>query len=198
MTKLSGQAYIDHWKTRIAKGPHEAGVEQNGDDTWNFIAPFLEGFQPRSILEFGCAWGRMLRRIHGHFPKARLFGVDLSPVALEGLKATWPDDRIPTLYNQNEPPIDIRVDMIFTCTVIQHITDLDILGKVFDGFRTILRPGGKLVMFENVNWGKGQGGKHMSELNAAEYMALWPELEWRDCGTFMHGVEAHELMIGSK
>lgn len=197
-TKLTGQAYIDHWVNRIAKGPQEAGLEKNGDDTWNFIKGFLSDFQPRTILEFGCSWGRMLRRIHAYFPKAKLYGVDLSPVALEGLKSSWPDTSLPTLFNQSEPPRHIRVDMIFTCTVIQHITDPDVLARVFDGFRAILRPGGKIVMFENVNWGKGKGGIHMSELSASEYMGLWPELYWEDCGSFMHGIEKHELMIGTR
>jgi SAM-dependent methyltransferase len=196
--KLKGQAYIKHWEDRIARGPHEAGTEENADFTWSFIQGHLADCDPGSVLEYGCAYGRMLRRIRARWPKARLFGVDLSQVALDGLKATWPDKPIPVLFNRNTPPPNVRVDMIFTCTVIQHITDPDILRKVFAGFRRILNPGGKLVMYENVTWGKGQGGAHMSELSAQEYMDLWPELDWRDCGTLTHGLERHELLIGRK
>ena len=197
MNKLSGQAYLDHWKTRMAKGPLEAGTEKNADDTWNFVSGFLPEDEPRSILEFGCGYGRMLRRLRDRWPKARLYGVDLSAEALDHLKANW-ERRPPILFNQDSPPTHIRVDMIFTCTVLQHVTDDAVLGRIGEGFRAILRPGGLMVLFENVSHGPGQGGAHMREFAAADYMALCPELKWRECGIFVHRLEAHSLMVGRK
>jgi SAM-dependent methyltransferase len=197
MKKLTGQDYIDHWKTRMAKGPLEAGTEKNADDTWRFIAGFVERDEPKSILEFGCGYGRMLRRLRNRWPKARLYGVDLSAEALEHMKANW-QGRPPMLFNQDSPPMHIRVDLIFTCTVLQHVTDDGTLGRIAEGFRAILRPGGSMVLFENVSHRTGEGGAHMREFAAADYMALWPELKWRECGILVHRLEAHSLMIGRK
>ena len=192
-----GTEYLDHWRKRMARGPLEAGTVQNGNDTWEFIEPLLpEGFEPKTILEYGCAYGRMMRHLHMRWPDARLYGVDLSGEALDHLIKHWPDSPPPNLFNQNVPPADIRVDLIFTCTVLQHITDDNVLKAVALGFRKILNPGGYLILFENINWGPGQGGAHMREFAASDYMGLWPEMRWNDCGKFMHVLEAHELMIG--
>ena len=196
--KLTGEAYIEHWVRRISQGPEEAGTERNGDDTWSHVRDFILPFEPGSILEFGCSWGRMLRRIHSEWPKARLYGVDLCQTALEGLKKSWPDDLPPKLYHRSTPPTDIRVDMIFTCTVIQHITDPDVLAKVFEGFKKILKPGGKLVMFENITFERGGGGAHMIHFGENDYTALWPELRWKLCPRFIHRYDLHGLMIGMR
>jgi SAM-dependent methyltransferase len=199
MKKLTGIEYIEHWRQRMARGPLEAGTVENGNDTWAFIEPLLpEGFAPKAILEYGCAYGRMMRHLHVCYPEAQLYGVDLSGEALDHLVAHWPDSPAPNVFNQNVPPTDIRVDMIFTCTVLQHVTDDSVLRTIAAGFRKILNPGGYLVFFENVNWGPGQGGAHMREFAAADYMHLFPEMAWNDCGKFMHVTEAHELMIGQK
>jgi SAM-dependent methyltransferase len=196
MDKLKGQAYLEHWEKRMARGPHEAGTEENADAVWAFVKPHLADFTPRSVLEQGCAYGRMLRRIRNQWPKAKLYGVDISKDALTHLEANWVS-RPPTLFNQSAPPLDIKVDMIWTCTVLQHVTDDQVLGEIVEGFRAILNPKGKLVLFENVTWAHGGGGAHMRHFGAADYMGLWPELRWQDCGTFMHGAESHELMIGT-
>lgn len=197
MDKLTGQEYIDHWNKRISKGPHEAGLEKNGDDTWAFVMKHFS-FNPRSVLEYGCSWGRMLRRIHAQWPKAKIYGVDLCETAIEGLKASWPDKNLPTLWVRNTPPDGIKTDMIFTCTVIQHITDLAILKQVFDGFKKILKPGGKLVMFENITFEKGGGGAHMLHFGIKDYTDLWTDLVWQTGPTFLHGTNLHALLIGTR
>jgi SAM-dependent methyltransferase len=196
--KLTGQAYIDHWKNRIKKSPLEAGTPENAVDTWSFIKPNVQ-FKEKigAVLEYGCAYGRMLRHLQAEWPKAQLFGVDLCKEALDHLAANWNGTK-PTLFNQGFPPIHVRADLIFTCTVIQHITDDDILHQVAAGFDVILNPGGRLVLFENVTYADGGGGAHMREYSAENYMSLWPSLQWKNCGVYMHGKEAHALMIGRK
>jgi len=202
LDKLTGEAYIGHWTARMAKGAIEAGTEENAADLWKFIAPHVANLNPASILEQGCAYGRMMRHLRAQWPKAKLYGVDLSQAALDGLKADW-KGRPPTLYCQGEPPRDIRVDMIFTCTVLQHVTDDAVLARIIEGFEEILNPGGSLVLFENVSYAEGGGGAHMRHSGPADYMDLWPRLKWEDCGSFvhqnpLHGSQVHQLMIGSK
>jgi len=197
MDKLTGEDYLNHWRARMAKGPQEAGTEQNGDDLWNFMSPSLEDKNPRSILEFGCAYGRMLRRIRARWPEAKLYGVDICKEALEHLRANW-EGKVPVLFNQSVPPAHLRVDMIFTCTVLQHVTDDDVLRQIAESFRAILKPAGNLVLYENIAHRPGKGGAHMREFAAQDYMDLWPELQWQECGIFVHNGEEHDLMIGQK
>lgn len=198
MDKLTGEQYINHWTKRMAKGPLEAGTESNAEEIWNFIRPHLVGFTPQSVLEQGCAYGRMLRRIQREWPKATLYGADVCREALEHLRQNWLGD-MPIVYNQSTPP-RLKVDMIFTCTVLQHITDDDVLQKVADGFREALNPGGRLVLYENIQWAHGGGGAHMRHFGPQDYMNFWPELVWKDCGTLAHAHDGqrHELMIGTK
>lgn len=196
MNKLIGTAYIEHWNKRISKGPIEAGTIENGNDTWEFIRPHVCELTPASILEYGCAYGRMLRHVQDQWPQARLYGVDLCKAALDHLAANW-EGKPPVLFHRATPPPRLKVDLIYTNTVLQHVTDPDILQKIVDGFRAMLNPDGHLVLFENVTYANGGGGAHMVHLGPDGYTGLWPEFDWKDCGRFMHGAEVHELMIGS-
>ncbi len=198
MDKLTGPDYINHWRNRMKRSPLEAGTEQNADEVWAFIHPFVKDLKPETILEYGCAYGRMLRRLHREWPGARLLGVDLSKEALDYQRTHWEFGEPPTTFNQSTPPLNVRVDLVFTCTVLQHITDDAVLRKVAEGLEAIINPGGHLILFENITYAKGGGGRHMRHFGPWDYMDLWPELEWKDCGTFMHGKEAHEVMIGEK
>jgi SAM-dependent methyltransferase len=199
MKKLTGIEYVDHWRKRMSRGPLEAGTVENGNDTWAFIEPFLpEYFEPKTILEYGCAYGRMMRHLNMCWPDAQLYGVDLSREALDHLIQHWPYLPPPNLFNQNIPPTDIKVDLIFTCTVLQHVTDDAVLKAIVKGFRKILNPGGLMILFENINWVPGQAGAHMREFSASDYMALWPELAWTLSGEFVHQNERHALLIGKK
>lgn len=86
-------SYYRYWKSRV----DEAGIGSSkvvegdanteGDDVYRYIfAKF--GFNPGSVLEVGCAWGRMfpLYLEHG----LMLSAVDISAAMVEAARAAWP------------------------------------------------------------------------------------------------------------
>lgn len=192
--KLAGAAYVDYWQTRIAKGSDQVsfngvGADKQGDEIWEFIQSHIADLRPRSILDFGCGYGRMMRRMHALWPNAKLHGVDLCREALDSVT----DCGKPKLYTRI--PKGLRVDLVFDCLALQHITDDTVFIEVVESFRALLTNSGRLVLFDNVSQ---PGASHVRDMSAKDYMDLWPELQWQDCGVLTLGLQAHALMIGAK
>ncbi len=200
MTKLTGKNYLNYWRTRMAKGPDQAGfdgrnADHQGDVIWKFIKPWISDLSPRSVLDFGCGYGRFLRRMCALWPSAQFHGVDLSTEAIEYI------ERDCNGFDCGKPklstfvPASIKVDLIFDCLCLQHITDEDILRKTVSDLAKVLKPGGHLVLFENIAC---PGADHVRDMIAADYMNLWPELHWSDCGVLFLGFQGHALLVGQK
>jgi trans-aconitate methyltransferase len=199
MPKLAGQAYLDCWRTRMAQGADQAGfngqdADRQGNEIWKFIEPWISGMKPRTVVDFGCGYGRMLRKMRILWPKSNLYGIDVCKEAIASINENWREPGYPKVFVQSQIPQNIRADLIFDCMVMQHITDDGILGDVVESFKTALRPGGSIVLFENI---AETGAKHMRDMPAENYMALFPELKWIEYSILMLGFQAHALMIGT-
>lgn len=201
MGKLRGKAYTEYWRTRMALGPEEAslngrGADRQGEDIWRMLSPALEGLHPRSVLDFGCGWGRMLRKLHRLWPGVSMYGVDLCQEALDNMAQDrhWFDCGKPAL-SQAIPDDQEPVDLIFCCMVIQHITDNEILQQAADQIYQALRRNGHLVLFENV---ASPQTEHVRDMAAEDYMQLWPRLVWQEAGRMVLGVQEHALLIGRR
>lgn len=198
MAKLTGTAYLDYWRTRMAKGADQASfngrdADLQGEQIWAFIGPKLSELKPRSVLDFGCGYGRMLKRIAGIWPEANLHGVDLCSEALESLSRDWPAAKPPKL--STSIPARLRVDLIFSCLALQHVTDDALLADIVNRFWAALNPSGVLVLFENVSC---PGADHVRDSSAQDYELLWPDLKWTQMGTLVLGFQGHALMAGRK
>lgn len=199
MPKLAGKQYIDYWRTRIARGPDQVSfngqhADRQGQDIWQFVSGRLEGLRPGSVLEFGCGYGRMLRRLHALWPAATLYGVDICPAALDSIAQdkNWRECGKPKLSDSIP---ETRFDLIFDCLALQHVTDDSVFHNLTSKFYTRLNHGGHLVLFENIAF---PCAKHVRDMGAPDYMRIWPDLEWTDCGVLMLGFQNHALMIGAK
>lgn len=204
--KLEGEAYLNYWKERIARGPEQVGfggstldeVEAQGDLYWSMIRRALSGVKGTSdwkhILEFGSGWGRMLKRARKVWPEANLYGVDLCPTAV---KESWVDSKT-TLHVGTELPAPLfdKMDLAFTCTVLQHVTDP---GKMIEACVSLyqsLRQGGTLVLFENVEPVKAE---HVLGVPAQVYMDQFPSIEWQEEFPIVkYKDERHAVMVGRK
>ncbi len=195
MGKLAGQAYIDYWRTRMARGPEEASfdgrdADRQGEAIWEFIEPCIKRLRPDTILDFGCGYGRMMRRLRALWPAAELHGVDLCQEALSSIQQDWRDSEQPKL--STSIPDRLSVDLIFDCMALQHITDeITFENAVMDFHR--LNLGGVLVLFENISQPRAE---HVRDMNAGSYMDLWPGLTWTNTGILRLKGQAHALMIG--
>jgi SAM-dependent methyltransferase len=105
----------------------------------------LAGRQPRSILDFGCGYGRTLRIMQLAFPDAALMGADITPDAV-----TFCQDElgVPTFQSAADPR-EIAIpqetfDLIWVGSVVTHV-DAHHWPHFFKYFDAVMRPGGVLV-----------------------------------------------------
>ena len=195
MDKLTGTEYYEFWARRMARGPMEAGTEEAAEATWEFAYPYLSKLRPASIIEFGCGYGRMLRRLVGTWPKAKVLGIELCQAAADATRTRFEHNRRVRIMNATGVPAGCQAQLIMTCTVLQHVTDDDALGGIVAQIDAALQPGGTLVLFENIH---GTGARHMRDEGSEAYMARWPRLKWQVPRWLeLHG-QLHSLMIGEK
>jgi SAM-dependent methyltransferase len=106
---------------------------------------------PRArILDFGCGVGQSTRFFSEMFPRALLFGADVSCNSVEIARKTHGTLANYTCFRSGEPlPYDDNsIDLAFTSCVLHHIPDADHERVLFD-IRRILKPGGFLFVFEH-------------------------------------------------
>jgi SAM-dependent methyltransferase len=98
----------------------------------------------RSVLEFGCGTGRVLRHFR-NISGLRLAGTDANPKPIE-----WDRKNLPNIefyHNELTPPLAFRddsFDLIYALSVFTHIP-LELQRSWLDELRRILVPGGYLL-----------------------------------------------------
>lgn len=114
----------DYWTLR---GGQEYFAEQEGQPARSARARWLAGriarYQPLSILEIGCGYGKQLRQLRAQLPDARLVGVDFSPTQLEQGRrylSDHPSIAILQADGQSLPFPDKSFDLVLTSAVILH------------------------------------------------------------------------------
>lgn len=101
------------------------------------------------ILDLGCGYGRLSKKILDDFPKARTVGIDVSQTYVD-------------LYNQDLAPRgkavkgDIRklsfedssFNVVIMVTTLMYLTDKKDQQKAMKGMFRVLKPGGSFVVIE--------------------------------------------------
>ncbi|MFA5387964.1 MAG: class I SAM-dependent methyltransferase [Candidatus Paceibacterota bacterium] len=194
--KLQKKAYIDYWRQRMAKGPLQAGTEEQAEEIWKKIKGQFEGIDPHAILEFGCGYGRMTKRLRRVFPDAHITCQDLSQDAVDAVDALGLDN-VKTICGHKMLVPVTPVDLIFTCQVLQHVTDDDIFNKIMKGFEKALAAGGTILLFENCHETEAD---HMSDRPAESYVAALQAagLEAATIGDMVLNGQTHCFIIGRK
>jgi len=102
---------------------------------------------PAEILDIGCGNGHTLEYFHEKYPDAKLYGLDLSPKAIEIAKEKLPDDA--TFYTEFLTDLSARkkFDLILCLGTAEHFEDLsENLAKV----KSLLKKDG-IAYFEMPN-----------------------------------------------
>ena len=124
------------WKRRwLYADPRHYWTLRGGDDYFReqegqrarsqrieWMADRLASYGPRSILEVGCGYGKLLRELRRRLD-VPIVGVDFSPTQLEQARRyLGPDDGIELLLGRGEhlPFPDGAFDMVVTSAVILH------------------------------------------------------------------------------
>ena len=113
-----------YWTLR---GGDEYFAEQEGQPARSARARWLAGriarYQPQSILEIGCGYGKQLRQLRAQLPHARLVGLDFSPTQLQQGRrylSDHPSISILQADGQSLPFPDDSFDLVLTSAVILH------------------------------------------------------------------------------
>ena len=98
------------------------------------------------VLDFGCAWGRILRCFLKDCPADHLQGVDVDPMLIDAARASFPYCRFDRI--DPFPPTafaDGSFDLITAYSVFSHLAEHASLAWVQE-FSRLLRPGGIMAV----------------------------------------------------
>lgn len=137
-------------------------------DPWRLTRVLLDAISERAgpgspVVELGFGSGWLLEEMARELPRARLYGLDMSPAtAIRASELYGQDVRVLIGDMERMPVPDARFDVIVTCWTLYFMRDVD--GAV-EELKRCLRPGGRLVAATN-------GADHQVELGRLVNEAL--------------------------
>ena len=152
------------------------------------------------VLDFGCGWGRwtpfLADATGGH-----VTGLDISSDYIMEARKLAVGNPFVKFENLIDPMSKFpfggsSFDLIFTCTVLQHLVRSDLLYHTLDEFRRVLTPKGLLVMFEAT--AKQHSKPHIVFGGVDRYQRLLPWMKIRGGWTTSIRGEEHTLMLGER
>jgi ubiquinone/menaquinone biosynthesis C-methylase UbiE len=104
------------------------------------------------VLDYGCGIGTLLRLMAEAGLRARLMGCDVSSQMLNEAVERWPTKlRQPALCKQDGAKTELQsesIDLVVISAVLHHVP-LDERSAVYGEIHRVLRPGGRVVVFEH-------------------------------------------------
>jgi SAM-dependent methyltransferase len=128
-----------------------------------FLDRFLDSidFAGRTVLELGPGPGGNLRHILEHHRPGRILGADISEtmceLALENLSEFGDRVEIRKIDGRLLPFADLSVDLSFTATVLQHVTDESMFRSIVSELCRVTR--NEIVVMEDIGPSTRVGGK---------------------------------------
>lgn len=123
----------------------------------------------KSVFEFGCGTGRTLAMIRHDMPEIALRGIDINEKMLEAGRHFKLDI---SLGDENDIPVEPTFDLVFTCSVLDHLPDpAPVLNCLIEASKHLV------VILEPYN---GQSG-------SAENVARQPFSYWWDYDRMLRG-----------
>ena len=138
---------------------HNENIRLTGADSQYFsefkvkwLRDFYGSKEPSDILDLGAGDGTCLTYFSQYFPKAKLFGIDVSELSIEEAAAKNIPNTEVQAYNGTEIPYsDNSFDVILVATVMHHIRFELHEGLMKEALR-VLKPGGKIFIVEHNPW----------------------------------------------
>lgn len=110
------------------------------------VRNILAGLKFTVALDYGCGTGEFSRMLRKCCDK--VVATDISKAVIDKALAVNNIDGIE--YRLLEESIfEYKYDLILSITVLQHITDDDLLVTLIDRFKSCLKPSGKLILLES-------------------------------------------------
>jgi SAM-dependent methyltransferase len=145
----------DNWFKRLVGGSLENFIAVKVEWLLEYIGQDLPASVSNpaemSLLDFGCGTGEMLQQLRKGGFRGRLEGCDVSKAMLAELVMRWDSGELPRLYITRVPALGLQprsFDLVIACCVFHHIPRSE-RSEVFSALKAILKPGGRLVVFEH-------------------------------------------------
>jgi len=174
----------DYWEERYQTAGEWATVCTRDADAsdyfrrayyeYNEVAPLIATWSPRRVLDYGCGTGRFVPFLMAH--ATNYLGLDLSPTAIRIAKRRFADQRI-----RFRPSKELRritphsIDLIWTFTVLQHITEASRVEGIFRQFARVMAKGARIVITELTT---GESDEPHMAIRASD----WNELVAKEAG----------------
>ena len=199
---------IDYWINRYSEmnGKNVVGRRDWSQDQFNEenakwaskISPFLDLIKPTKILDFGCGIGRWVPLLTAYTKD--YYGCDIIEQAIKTLIETYEiESKNVSLVENNSIPFGRnKFDLIWTCVVLQHVIDDDLLKHYLKHFSNRLKKGGHVICTENVLNAKSSSYMRFREID--EYQELFTNsgFTFVDKTTFISSKEPHAVMLFKK
>ena len=119
---------------------------------WNFFSAHVKSRLPEQpvVIDVGCGPGLFLRDVGERFPKATLYGYDLTPAMVEyANNATYTGAKpVTTIHNIATTPIPLADHSVHLVAITATLHVLDDPLAVLAEFRRLLAPGGSLLLYD--------------------------------------------------
>lgn len=129
---------------RVAGTPDADWFLRSGRAAYDGIGTHVPVAEVRSVLDFGCGCGRVLRYWREH--DGRVAGSDRDDGAVDWCRRNLPFANV--ARNDLEPPLafeDESFDLVYALSVFTHLTE-ELQRAWRDELRRVLRPGGRLLL----------------------------------------------------
>jgi SAM-dependent methyltransferase len=128
--------------------------------------------EPRSWLDFGCGYGRVLRFLIGHVSPGRVYAGDVIREAVDFCASEF--GARPLHLDTRPKLVDLpEVDFLYAVSIVTHLTERD-ARETLNLFGNALRPGGVALFTTH-----GRRSLEQIELYGQQYVPLRNELESR-------------------
>lgn len=155
----------EYWDTRARSGGKEAKTRHYS--FYGGIVDYLhdEHHHGEVILDIGCFVGILLRDVQKANPLLRLYGVDISPQAIEFARENVPEGEFTVGEVPPLPYKDNSFDVILCTETLEH---LDEPVELVKEARRVLKPGGEFIV--SVPEGDMKCEEHMTIYSLQSFM----------------------------
>jgi len=123
---------------------HYRGVGRNAAEIIASIL-FAQGEpEPARMLDFGCGYGRVMRRLRAVFPECTLYGADMMRPAIDFCASEFQSEAIESSHAMSKLQLPSDLDVIWAGSVATHLPEAE-TKDLIRAFVSHLRPGGIAV-----------------------------------------------------
>jgi 2-polyprenyl-3-methyl-5-hydroxy-6-metoxy-1,4-benzoquinol methylase len=137
---LSSAAYDEQWSRLSDFVKHNPGSRHRRRLIRSAIGRLKKPIE--SVLDVGCGLGETIIHLNRVLPAARVNGVDISPVAIEACRQSFPDADFHVL-DIVEASLPTNFDLVVCSEVVEHLDDPT---RAISNMRKMTQQGGFLVL----------------------------------------------------